>query len=162
MATIKNKITPFLWFDNTLEEAVNFYTSVFKNSKVVNMSRYGEGAPLPAGTVMAATFELEGQEFQALNGGPMFRFTEAISFFVKCETQEEIDDLWEKLTADGGQESRCGWLKDKYGLSWQIVPPILGEMLRANDPQKASRVMMAMLKMGKIEISKLKEAYNQA
>jgi predicted 3-demethylubiquinone-9 3-methyltransferase (glyoxalase superfamily) len=161
MATIKNKITPCLWFDNNLEDAVKFYTSIFRNSRVINMSRYGEGAPFPAGTVMAATFELEGEEFQALNGGPVFKFTEAISFFVKCDTQEEIDELWEKLTADGGQESRCGWLKDKFGLSWQIVPPMLGEMFRDKDRQRASRVMMAMLKMGKIDIRKLQEAYDE-
>ena len=161
MATIKNKITPCLWFDNNLEDAVQFYTSIFRNSRVIEMSRYGEGAPFPAGTVMAATFELEGEEFQALNGGPVFKFTEAISFFVKCDTQEEIDELWEKLTADGGQESRCGWLKDKIGLSWQIVPPMLGEMFRDQDRQRASRVMMAMLKMGKIDIRKLQEAYDE-
>src|SRR3989338_1902238 len=114
------KITPFLWFDDNVEEAMNFYTSVFKNAKVGNVTRYGEGAPLPSGTIMSATFELEGQEFMALNGGPQFKFTEAISFFVNCENQEEVDELWEKLTADGGEESQCGWLKDKYGLSWQI------------------------------------------
>jgi len=161
MATIKNKITPFLWFDNNLEEAINFYTAIFKNSKIVSMSRYGDSGPGPKGSVMGATFELEGQELQALNGGPYFKFTEAISLFVKCETQEEIDDLWEKLTADGGSKSRCGWLKDKFGLSWQIIPPILGELLRDKDPQKANRVMAAMMKMDKIDIKKLKGAYDQ-
>ncbi|HEX5170361.1 MAG TPA: VOC family protein [Cyclobacteriaceae bacterium] len=161
MATIKNKITPFLWFDNNLEEAVGFYTSVFKNSKVLNMSRCPEGSPMPKGTLMGATFELAGQQFQAINGGPHFKFTEAISLFVKCDTQQEIDELWEKLTADGGVKSRCGWLKDKFGLSWQIVPPILGELLGDKDQKKASRVMAAMMKMDKIEISKLKEAYEE-
>jgi predicted 3-demethylubiquinone-9 3-methyltransferase (glyoxalase superfamily) len=154
MATISQKITPFLWFDNSAEEAIRFYTSIFKNSKIVSTM------PGPNGTIMGATFILDGQEFQALNGGPMFKFTEAISLFVKCETQQEIDDFWEKLSA-GGQKSRCGWLKDKFGLSWQIVPPILGELLGDKDREKANRVMMAMLKMDKIDISVLKEAYDQ-
>lgn len=154
------KITPFLWFDGNAEEAVNFYTSILKNSRIVNMSRYGEGAPAPKGTVMSATFILEGQEFMALNGGPMFTFSPAISFFVKCETQEEIDTLWEKLSA-GGKKERCGWLKDKFGMSWQIIPPILGEMLQDKDPQRAQRVVQAMMQMDKIDIKKLKQAYDQ-
>src|SRR5499427_3430018 len=122
------KITPFLWFDGNAEEAMNFYTSIFKNSKVVRVSRYGEGGPGPTGTVMSATFQIEGQEFMALNGGPQFKFTPAISFFVHCETQEEVDDLWEKLSA-GGKKERCGWLKDRYGVSWQIIPSSLGRMI---------------------------------
>jgi len=147
------KITPFLWFDGQAEEAVNFYTSLFKDSKVVNMSR------MPDGNVMSATFLLNGQEFMALNGGPMFKFTEAISLFVKCETQSEIDNMWEKLS-EGGTKSRCGWLKDKFGLSWQIIPPVLGELLGDKDPAKSQRVMQAMLKMDKIIIQDLKDAYN--
>ena len=154
------KITPFLWFDGNAEEAVTFYTSILKNSRIVNMSRYGEGAPAPKGTVISATFILEGQEFMALNGGPMFTFSPAISFFVKCETQEEIDTLWEKLSA-GGKKERCGWLKDKFGVSWQIIPPVLGEMLQDKDPQRAQRVMQAMMQMDKIDIQKLKQAYDQ-
>ncbi|MFT3824313.1 MAG: VOC family protein [Chitinophagaceae bacterium] len=154
------KIVPFLWFNNNLEEAINFYTSIFDNAKVINISRMGEGGPAPKGTVFSAVFQLEGQEFYGLNGGPLFTFNEAVSFFVKCDTQEEIDDKWAKLTADGGQESRCGWLKDKFGLSWQIVPPILGEYLQDKDPKKAAKVMQAMMQMGKIDIQGLKEAYN--
>jgi predicted 3-demethylubiquinone-9 3-methyltransferase (glyoxalase superfamily) len=154
------KITPFLWFDDNAEEAVNFYTSIFKNSKVLSMSRYPEGAPVPAGTVMSATFKLEDQEFMALNAGPQFKFTEAISFYVNCETQEEVDELWEKLT-EGGEESQCGWLKDKFGLSWQIIPRALGEMLGDKDPEKAGRVMQAMLQMQKIDTKTLKAAYDQ-
>jgi predicted 3-demethylubiquinone-9 3-methyltransferase (glyoxalase superfamily) len=152
------KITPFLWFDGNAEDAINFYTSIFKDSKVVNVSRYGEAGPGPKGSLMTATFQLNGQEFMALNGGPMFRFTEAISFFVKCNTQAEIDEFWDKLS-EGGEKSRCGWLKDKFGLSWQIVPPILGQLLNDKDPEKSKRVMMAMLKMSKIEIQKLEDAY---
>jgi predicted 3-demethylubiquinone-9 3-methyltransferase (glyoxalase superfamily) len=155
------KITPFLWFDNNAEEAMNFYTSIFKNSKTKSISRYGEGAPMPKGTVMTGSFQLDGQEFIALNGGPMFKFTEAISFFVNCETQEEVDELWEKLSA-GGQKSRCGWLKDKFGVSWQIIPTALGQMLQDKDPEKSKRVMQAMLKMDKIDIKTLKQAYDQA
>jgi predicted 3-demethylubiquinone-9 3-methyltransferase (glyoxalase superfamily) len=154
------KITPFLWFDNNAEEAINFYLSIFKNSKIVSMTRYGEAGPGPKGTVMAATFQLDGQEFFALNGGPQFKFSPAVSFFVKCETQQEIDELWEKLSA-GGAKNRCGWLQDKYGLSWQIVPPVLGEMLSDNDPGKSQRVMKAMLEMDKIDIARLKQAYAQ-
>ena len=153
------KIKPFLWFDDKAEEAVNFYVSVFKNSKVVSMNRYGEAGPGPKGTVMSATFQLDGQEFLALNGGPQFSFTPAISFFVNCETQQEVDELWEKLSA-GGKEERCGWLKDKYGLSWQIIPSALGKMLQDKDREKASRVMKAMLQMSKIEIEGLKRAYD--
>ncbi|HWY70080.1 MAG TPA: VOC family protein [Terriglobales bacterium] len=154
------KITPFLWFDGNAEEAVNFYVSLFKNSRVVNMSRYGDGGPGPKGTVMSATFELNGQEFMALNGGPHFTFSPAVSFFVKCETQQEVDELWEKLSA-GGKKERCGWLKDKYGLSWQIIPNALGRMLLDKDPAKSQRVMKAMMGMDKIDIQGLKQAYEQ-
>jgi predicted 3-demethylubiquinone-9 3-methyltransferase (glyoxalase superfamily) len=148
------KITPFLWFDGKAEEAMNFYVSIFKNSKI------GRVTPGPKGTVMSATFQLDGQEFMALNAGPQFKFTEAISFYVNCETQEEVDELWEKLS-EGGQKSRCGWLKDKFGLSWQIIPSALGQMLQDKDPGKSKRVMQAMLQMGKIEIAKLKQAYDK-
>jgi predicted 3-demethylubiquinone-9 3-methyltransferase (glyoxalase superfamily) len=153
------KITPFLWFDGNAEEAMNFYVSIFKNSKVLKVTRYGEAGPGPKGTVMSATFQLEGQNFYALNGGPQFKFTPAISFFVNCETQQEVDELWEELSADG-QKERCGWLKDKYGLSWQIIPSALGEMLGDKDPAKATRVMQAMLQMNKIDIQALKQAYD--
>jgi len=154
------KITPFLWFDGKAEEAMNFYTSIFKNSKIGRITRYGDAGPGPKGAVMSGTFQLDGQEFMALNGGPQFKFTEAISFFVNCETQEEVDELWEKLS-DGGQKSRCGWLKDKYGLSWQIIPSALGEMLGDKDPEKSRRVMKAMLQMDKIDIKGLEQAYKQ-
>ena len=154
------KITPFLWFDNQAEEAMNFYVSIFKSSKVVKVTRYGDAGPGPKGTVMSATFQLEGQTFYALNGGPLFSFTPAISLFVNCETQQEVDELWEKLSA-GGKKERCGWLKDKYGLSWQIIPTALGEMLGDKDPQTAGRVMQAMMQMDKIEIEVLKRAYAQ-
>jgi predicted 3-demethylubiquinone-9 3-methyltransferase (glyoxalase superfamily) len=158
------KITPFLWFDNNAEEAVNFYVSIFKNSKVGKVTRYNEASAKAAGrpkdSVMTIEFELEGQNFVAINGGPHFKFTEAISFVVDCETQEEVDYFWEKLTADGGQESQCGWLKDKYGLSWQITPRVLIEMIGDKDPQKAQRVMEAMLQMKKIDIPTLKKAYD--
>jgi predicted 3-demethylubiquinone-9 3-methyltransferase (glyoxalase superfamily) len=154
------KITPFLWFDGNAEEAVNFYVSVFKNSKLVSVTRYGEAGPWPKGTVMTATFQLEGQEFQALNGGPQFKFTEAISFVVSCETQEEIDEMWEKLS-EGGEKGRCGWLKDKFGLSWQVVPPILAALLQDADPEKANRVVTAMLQMDKLDIAALKRASEQ-
>ena len=157
------KIAPFLWFDDQAEEAAKFYTSVFKNSKVGKITRYGEAAEKaagrPAGSVMTVEFELEGQKFTALNGGPVFKFNESISFVVNCETQEEVDYLWEKLTADGGKEVECGWLRDKYGLSWQIVPTVLIEMLQDKDHEKAERVMKAMLQMQKIDIKTLKEAY---
>lgn len=157
MAT-KQKITPFLWFNDNAEEAINLYTSIFKNSKTLSIARYGEAGPGPKGTVMTASFELEGQEFVALNGGPIFKFTEAVSFVVNCETQEEIDNYWNKLTADGGQESQCGWLKDKFGLSWQIVPCVLSKLLTDKDAKKAQRVMQAMLKMKKIIIADLEKA----
>ena len=152
------KITPFLWFDDKAEEAMNFYVSIFKNSKVLSVSRFGEAGPGPNGSVMTATFQLEGQEFTALNGGPLFAFTEAISFYVDCRTQQEVDELWEKLSA-GGEKGQCGWLKDKYGLSWQIVPSVLGELLRDKDAAKAKRVTEAMLKMSKIDIQALQQAY---
>jgi len=152
------KITPFLWFDNQAEEAMNFYVSIFRNSRVVSVTRYGDAGPGPKGTVMSAIFELEGQQFYALNGGPQFSFTPAISFFVTCETQQEVDEFWEKLSA-GGRKNRCGWLNDKYGLSWQIIPSVLGKMLQDNDAEKSKRVMQAMLQMDKIEIEGLKRAY---
>jgi predicted 3-demethylubiquinone-9 3-methyltransferase (glyoxalase superfamily) len=154
------KITPFLWFDGKAEEAMNFYVSIFKNSKVGRVTRYGDAGPGAKGSVMSATFELEGQEFFALNGGPQFQFTPAISFFVSCETQQEVDELWEKLSA-GGEKNRCGWLRDKYGLSWQIIPIALGEMLGDKDPAKANRVMKAMLQMDKIDIKGLKRAHDR-
>jgi predicted 3-demethylubiquinone-9 3-methyltransferase (glyoxalase superfamily) len=153
------KITPFLWFDNQAEEAVNFYVSLFKNSKVLSCSRYGEAGPGPKGTVMVCKFQLEGQEFLALNGGPHFKFTEAVSFVVNCETQPEIDALWQKLS-EGGEEGQCGWLKDKYGLSWQVVPPVLEQLMKDKDPRRSKRVMEAMLKMKKIEIAALRRAYD--
>jgi predicted 3-demethylubiquinone-9 3-methyltransferase (glyoxalase superfamily) len=153
------KITPFLWFDNNAEEAANFYVSVFKNSKIGGVSRYEEAGPGPVGTVMVATFQLDGQEFVALNGGPRFKFTEAISFVVNCETQEEVDEFWDRLS-EGGEKSRCGWLKDRYGLSWQIVPTVLGELMQDKDPEKSNRVMKAMLQMDKIDIERLKQAYD--
>jgi predicted 3-demethylubiquinone-9 3-methyltransferase (glyoxalase superfamily) len=154
------QITPFLWFDGKAEEAMNFYVSLFKNSKVVSVSRYGEAGPGPKGSVMSATFELAGQRFIALNGGPQFTFSPAISFLINCETQEEVDDLWEKLS-EGGKKDRCGWLRDRYGLSWQVIPSALGEMLQDKDPAKSRRVMQAMLQMDKIEIRRLREAYDQ-
>ena len=154
------KITPFLWFDGKAEEAMHFYTSIFKNSKIGKVTRYGEAGPGPKGTVMSATFQLEGQEFLALNGGSQFKFTPAISFFVNCETQAEVDELWEKLSA-GGARNRCGWLQDKYGLSWQIIPSVLGEMLGDKNPKKAQNVMNAMLQMEKIDIKRLKQAYEE-
>ena len=156
------KIVTFLWFDEKAEEAVNFYTSLFKDSKIVKTMRYGEAGPGPAGSVITVDFQLNGQDFVALNGGPQFKFTEAISLLVNCEDQEEVDDLWQKLTADGGEESQCGWLKDKYGLSWQIVPTILSEMLSDPDPAKSGRAMRAMLQMQKIDIPTLKRAYEAA
>ena len=151
------KITPFLWFDGKAEEAMNFYVSVFKNSKVVRVSRYGEAGLGPKGTVMSATFQLDGQDFFALNGGPQFAFTPAISFFVNCETQQEVDEMWERLS-EGGKKERCGWLKDRYGLSWQIIPSVLGKMLQDPDAERAQRVMQAMLQMDKIDIERLKQA----
>ena len=152
------KITTYLWFDNNAEEAMNFYVSIFENSKILDIVRFGDAGPGPKGTVMAGTFQLEGQEFMALNGGPQFKFTEAISLFVHCETQEEVDDLWKKLTAGGGAPSQCGWLKDKFGLSWQIIPSVLLKLLADRDAAKSKRVMEAMLQMSKIDIKKLKQA----
>ena len=152
------KITTFLWFDNNAEEAVNFYVSIFKNSKVLNSVRYGDVGPGAKGTIMTIGFKLDGQEFTALNGGPLFKFTEAISLVVNCQTQEEVDHFWSKLSA-GGQEVQCGWLKDRFGVSWQVVPTVLSEMLQDKDPEKSKRVMAAMLKMRKISIEGLKHAY---
>lgn len=154
------KIIPFLWFDSQAEEAGKFYTSIFKNSKIGRISRYGETGPGPEGTVMSVTFQLEGQDFYALNGGPQFTFSPAISFFVNCETQEEIDELWEKLS-ESREKQGPGWLKDKYGVSWQIVPAILDEMLQDKNPEKSKKVMEAMLQMDKIDIELLKQAYEQ-
>lgn len=158
------KITPCLWFDSQAEEAMKFYTSIFKNSKIGKVARYGESAAKvsgrPKGTVMTVTFELDGQEFMALNGGPIFKFTEAISLAVNCKTQEEIDQLWEKLST-AGEKGVCGWLKDKYGLSWQIVPTVLGEMMQDKDAEKTERVMEALLEMQKLDIKTLQQAYAQ-
>jgi predicted 3-demethylubiquinone-9 3-methyltransferase (glyoxalase superfamily) len=148
-----HKITPFLWFDGRVEEAVKFYTGIFKRSKVLSTT------PGPDSKVMSATFELEGQRFMALNGGPMYQFTPAVSFFVSCKTQKEVDELWEKLTAGGGEPGRCGWLKDKFGLSWQIIPTALGKMLGDKDRAKAGRVVQAMLQMNKLDIQGLQKAY---
>ena len=157
------KITPFLWFDHQAEEAAKFYTSVFKNSKVGRILRYDEAtakaAGGPVGSVLTIEFEIEGQKFTALNGGPQFKFNESVSFVVYCQTQAEVDYFWQKLTADGGQESECGWLRDKFGLSWQVTPTVLIEMLHDKDPKKSGRVMNAMMQMKKIDISKLKAAY---
>ena len=160
MATKMQKITPFLWFDDKAEEAMNFYVSIFKNSKRGRISRYGEAGPGPKGTVMVATFQLEGQEFIALNGGPHFKFTEAISLVVSCETQDEVDAFWEKLS-EGGAKGQCDWLKDKYGLSWQIVLTALGKLMSDPEPEKSKRVMTAMLQMKKLDINALKRAYDQ-
>jgi len=154
------KIVPFLWFEDKAEEAMNFYVSVFKNSRVVRVSRYGDAGPGAKGTVMSATFQIEGQDFFALNGGPLFSFTPAISFFVNCETQQEVDELWEKLS-EGGKKERCGWLKDRYGVSWQIIPTVLGKLLGDKDPGKAKSVMTAMLQMEKLDIQKLQEAHER-
>ena len=152
------KITPFLWYDNNAEEAINLYLSIFKNSKITKVARYGDAGPGPKGSVMTIAFQLEGQEFIALNGGPMFKFTEAISLSVDCKTQQEVDELWEKLSA-GGQPGQCGWLKDRFGLSWQIVPSALVEMLQDKDAEKSNRVMQAMMQMRKIDIARLRQAY---
>jgi predicted 3-demethylubiquinone-9 3-methyltransferase (glyoxalase superfamily) len=158
------KITPFLWFDEKAEEAAKLYVSIFKNSRINNITRYGdEGSAVagrPKGTVMTVEFILDGQEFVALNGGPHFKFTEAVSFVVNCGTQEEVDKFWEKLS-EGGEKSQCGWLKDKYGLSWQVVPTILGELFQDKDPKRSERVMKAMLQMSKLDIAALKQAYDQ-
>lgn len=152
------KITPFLWFDDQAEEAMNFYTSIFKDSKMGSVTHYGEAGPGAKGTVMSATFEIQGQEFIVLNGGPHFKFSSAISFFVNCETQEEVDELWEKLS-EGGKTNRCGWLDDKFGVTWQIVPTALGVMLQDKDAEKSKKVMAAMLKMDKLDIETLRRAY---
>ena len=154
------KITPFLWFDSNAEEAMNFYVSIFKNSKVLRVARYGDAGPGPKGSVMVASFQLEGQEFQALNGGPHYQFTPAISLFVSCETQQEVDELWEKL-GEGGRIDQCGWLQDKFGLSWQIIPTVLPKLLSDKDPRKSQSVMKAMLQMKKIDSKKLQQAYDQ-
>jgi predicted 3-demethylubiquinone-9 3-methyltransferase (glyoxalase superfamily) len=153
------KITPFLWFDNQAEEAAEFYTSIFKNSKISSISRFGEEGPGVTGSAMTVSFQIEGQEFTALNGGPHFEFTPAISFFVNCESQAEVDGLWDNLS-EGGEPEQCGWLKDRYGVSWQIVPGILLEMLQDEDAEKSRRVTIAMLQMVKIDIEKLKLAYD--
>jgi predicted 3-demethylubiquinone-9 3-methyltransferase (glyoxalase superfamily) len=153
------KIIPYLWFDNQAEEAALFYTSLFKNSRILEITRYGENMPQAAGTVLTVTFELDGQQFVALNGGPEFKFTEAISLFVNCETQAEVDDLWAKFTA-GGEESMCGWLKDRYGLSWQIIPAGLTDLLHSADPVKASRAVQCMFTMKKIDLAKIRAAYD--
>ena len=158
---VAQKITPFLWFGGKAEEAANFYVSVFKNSKVVQLTRYGDAGPGPKGTVMSAIFQLEGQRFYALNGGPQFKFSPAISLFVDCETQQEVDELWEKLSA-GGKTNRCGWLDDKFGLTWQIIPTTLGRLLQDTDAAKANRVMKAMMQMDKIDIARLQQAYDGA
>jgi len=160
------KITPFLWFDNQAEEAANFYTAIFKNSKIVSVARYGDEAAkvsgMPKGTAMTVAFELDGQKFVALNGGPHFKFTEAISFVVDCQTQEEVDHYWERLSAGGDEKAQqCGWLKDKFGLSWQIVPTVMVEMLQDKDPKKSGRVMQALLQMKKLDIKTLQRAYEQ-
>jgi predicted 3-demethylubiquinone-9 3-methyltransferase (glyoxalase superfamily) len=154
------KITPFLWFDHQAEEAAQFYTSIFKNSRIESVIRYGDSGPGPKGTVMTVAFELDGQKFTALNGGPVFKFTEAVSFVVKCDSQEQVNEMWDKLSA-GGREVECGWVKDKYGLSWQIVPTVLIEMLEDQDAERKERVMKAMLKMKKLDIAGLDAAYRQ-
>ncbi len=155
------KITPFLWFDGKAEEAMNFYVGIFKGSKVVSITRCGDHGPGPNGSVLFATFELAGQQFHALNGGPMFTISPGISFFVNCETQDEVDDLWERLSA-GGEQQHCGWLKDQFGVSWQIIPTILGELLQDPDAEKSNRVMQAMLQMQKLNIAALQHAYHQS
>ena len=156
----KQKIKTFLWFDANAEEAANYYTSIFKNSRILNVMRQGDAGPGPKGAVLTIDFQLEGQEFIALNGGPLFKFTEAISLLVDCETQREVDELWNKLVA-GGQEEQCGWLKDKFGLSWQIVPSVLVKLLRDPDPEKSKRVMQAMLRMKKLDVARLEQAYGE-
>ncbi|MDP4150060.1 MAG: VOC family protein [Bacteroidota bacterium] len=151
------KITPFLWFNDNAEEAANYYCSLFKNSKINSVSRYGEAGPGPKGSVMSVIFELDGQEFFALNGGPMYKFTEAISFYIDCKTQQEVDELWEKLSA-GGSKSMCGWVTDKFGLTWQVVPSVLQELLGSKDPKVSTSVMQAMMKMNKLDIKALQAA----
>jgi predicted 3-demethylubiquinone-9 3-methyltransferase (glyoxalase superfamily) len=163
---MKQKISPCLWFDKQAEEAANLYVSLFPNSKITNTARYDDASAkasgMPAGTVLTVEFELDGQKFMALNGGPLFKFTEAVSFVVDCNDQKEVDHFWNKLIADGGEESQCGWLKDKFGLSWQIVPEALGKMLSDKNPKKSQNAMKAMLGMKKLDVAKLEEAYNQA
>ena len=154
------KITPFLWFDTQAEEAANFYVSIFKNSKIGSIRRYGDAGPGPKGSVMTITFQIEGQDFVALNGGPVFKFTPAISFFVDCQTQEEVDQLWAKLS-EGGRTDQCGWLQDKFGVSWQMIPNVLMKLMGDPDPVKAARVMKAMLQMNKIDIQRLQQAYEE-
>jgi predicted 3-demethylubiquinone-9 3-methyltransferase (glyoxalase superfamily) len=153
------QITPFLWFDCQAEDAAKFYVALFDNSRILKVVRYGAAGPGPAGTAMTVAFELNGTKFTALNGGPLFKFSEAVSFVINCDSQAEIDRLWEKLTAGGGQESRCGWLKDKYGLSWQVVPTVLPELVSDPDAAKAQRAMKAMMAMGKLDIAALKKAH---
>ena len=155
-----HKITPFLWFDGKAEEAAKFYVSIFKNSRIMDITRYGEAGPGPKGSAMTVRFELDGQEFIGLNGGPQYKFTEAVSFSVDCKTQEEVDDFWEKLS-EGGEQGQCGWLNDKYGLSWQVNPTVLSQMLSDPDPEKSKRVVEAMLRMKKIDIKRLRQAYEQ-
>ncbi len=159
---MKQKITPFLWFDGNAEEAVNYYLSVFPEAKLGEVSRYGEGMPMPAGTVLVANFTLLGQEFGAINAGPEFKFTEAVSFMIDCKDQAEVDYYWDKLTANGGEPSQCGWLKDRFGLSWQVVPSALGELMTNPDPAKANRVTQALMQMGKIDIATLEAARDAA
>lgn len=159
MPSIMQRITPFLWFDTEAEEAAKFYCSLFPNSKILNISHYGKNMPQPEGTVMAVDFELDGQLFTTLNGGPDFKFTEAISFVIRCDSQDEIDRYWNKITANGGAEIQCGWCKDKFGLTWQVVPKVLNELVSSADPAKASRVMQALMKMKKLDIETLKAAY---
>src|ERR1035437_2903095 len=156
---IMQKITPFLRFDNNAEEAMNFYVSIFKNSKITSLTRFGDAGPGPKGTVMTGIFQIEGQDFYALNGGPQFKFTPATSLFVNCETQQEIDELWEKLS-EGGKKDQCGWLTDKFGLTWQIVPSVLGKLLHSSDPVRSNRVMKVMLQMNKLDIQQLQQAYD--
>ena len=158
---MNRKITPFLWFDDKAEEATNFYVSIFKNSEILSVNRYGPAGPGPEGTVMTTSFRLDGLGFMALNGGPEFKFTEAVSFYIDCESQEEVDYFWDRLT-EGGEPGPCGWLKDKFGLSWQVIPSTLGELLQDPDRERAGRVMQAMLQMGKIDVAKLQQAYDQA
>jgi predicted 3-demethylubiquinone-9 3-methyltransferase (glyoxalase superfamily) len=155
---VGQKITPYLWFDGNAEEAANFYVTVFPDAEITDISRYSEGAPMPAGTALVVMFRLFGQQFGAINAGPEFHFTEAVSFSIDCKDQEEVDYYWNTLTANGGQESQCGWLKDKFGLSWQVVPTALGELMTDPDPEKASRVTQALMQMGKIDIAQLKAA----
>lgn len=154
------KISPFLWFDGKAEEAANFYISIFKNSTIVSVMHYGEAGPGPKGSVMGVTFQLDGQEFMAINGGPQFTFSPAISFFVKCMTQAEIDHYWEKLLAGGGKTQQCGWLTDRYGVTWQIVPTVLGQLLQSREAEKSARAMRAMMQMVKLDIAALQKAYD--